>query len=156
MPWHSSKGWLVSDDVCVVLIVALLVSSEAEVGDSEDNQEEERRIHRTLFLQPNFLSVELFLLRSQLLFQLLPLILVALSFILKVFVVPVGLLVQFLLVVVSHKVLVETVALFLLKLLKVVCSLIYDVFNSFDLVFGEVILLVFQIIDKHIIVSNGV
>ena len=68
-----------SDDVCVVLIVALLVSSEAEVGDSEDNQEEERRIHRTLFLQPNFLSVELFLLRSQLLFQLLPLILVALS-----------------------------------------------------------------------------
>ena len=63
---------------------------------------------------------------------------------------------QFLLVVVSHKVLVETVTLLLLKLLKVVCSLIYDVFNSFDLVFGEVIHLVFQIIDKHIIVSNGV
>lgn len=79
MPWHSSKGWLVSDDVCVVLIVALLVSSEAEVGDSEDNQEEEGRIHRTLFLQPNLLPVELLLLRSQLVFQLLPLILVALS-----------------------------------------------------------------------------
>ena len=145
-----------SDDVCVVLIVALLVSSEAEVGDSEDNQEEEGRIHRTLFLQPNLLPVELLLLRSQLISQLLPLIFVALFFLLEVFVVPVGLLVQFLLVVVSHKVLVETVTLLLLKLLKVVCSLIYDVFNSFDLVFGEVILLVFQIIDKHIIVSNGV
>ena len=79
---------------------------------------------------------------------------VAILFLLEVFVIPVVLLVQLLLVIVSHKVLVETITLLLLKLLKVVRSLIYDVFDSFDLVFGEVIHLILQIINKHIVVSN--
>jgi len=71
------------------------VSSKAEVGDGEDNQEEEGRIHRTLFLQPNLLPLEFFLLRFDFRLQLLLgvlFVLVALLFLLEVFVVPVALL----------------------------------------------------------------
>ncbi len=68
--------------------------------------------------------------------------------------VPVTLLVQLLLVVVLHKVLVESIFLLFLQFFHTLVCLVDNIFDLFNLVLSEMFHLSFEIINKHIIVGK--
>ena len=148
---RSSEGWLAWHNVRIVLVL-LLVPSEEDVGDGENNDKDNGRIHGSFFFPSSFLG-PLFLLVLFLLF-LLQFLLVFVLLLLVLLEVPVTLLVQLLLVVVLHKVLIESIFLLFLKFCQTLVRLVNNIFDLLNLILSKVFHLSFEVINKHIIVGK--